>query len=347
VFWSSFSVHHYHIFFLYRLQLTLTKTCIWDLPFIYPFLLWISFFFWFVKLTGFFLYVFSKDLMVSFVDLIFQVYKCLKWRVQPQSSFLSSKQTSLEMLFLFFLHFICSSSSVHHVCFVYRLQLMLKKSWIWDLPFICPFLLWISFFFWFLKLTGIFLYVFYKDLMVSLLDLIFQCVNAWNEEYNHNPLLSSKKPSLAMLFLFFLNFICSSSSVHHLSFVYSLQLKTTNTFIWYFPLIFFFFVKTFFFCFSTELVWLFMFFYWDLMVSWLHLMFQVFKCFKWRVQPQTSFLTTKKSSLAMLYLFFWAFCSSSSSVLLFSISFFLFAFSSQQVCFFIFCSQFYWFLASS
>ena len=31
-------------FFLYRLQLTLTKTCIWDLSFIYPFLLWISFF---------------------------------------------------------------------------------------------------------------------------------------------------------------------------------------------------------------------------------------------------------------------------------------------------------------
>ena len=34
------------------------------------------------------------------------------------------------------------------------------------------------FFFWFLKLTGIFLYVFYKDVMVFLLDLIIQCVNA-------------------------------------------------------------------------------------------------------------------------------------------------------------------------
>ena len=98
------------------------------------------------KVTGIFLYVFSKDLMVSFVDLIFQVCKCLKWRVQPQTSFLTSKKPSLEMFFLFFLHFICSSSSVHHVCFVYRLQLTLKKTCIWDLPFICPFLLWISFF---------------------------------------------------------------------------------------------------------------------------------------------------------------------------------------------------------
>jgi len=96
-------------FFLYRLQLTLTKTCIWDLLFIYPFLLWMSFLFWFVKLTSIFIYVFSKDLMVSFVDLIFQLYKCLKWRVQPQTSFLTSKKPSLEMLFLFFLHFICSS----------------------------------------------------------------------------------------------------------------------------------------------------------------------------------------------------------------------------------------------
>jgi len=114
----------------------------------------------------------------------FSMCKCLKWRIQPQSFFLSSQKTSLEMLFPFFLHFICSSSSVHHVCFVYRLQLTLKKTCIWDLSFICPFLLWISFF-WFLKLTGIFLYVFYKDLMVFLLDLIFQCVNARNEEYNH------------------------------------------------------------------------------------------------------------------------------------------------------------------
>jgi len=103
-------------------------------------------FFWFLKLTGIFLYVFSKDLMVSLVDLIFQVCKCLKWRVHPQTSFLSSKKLSLEMLFLFFLHFICSSSSVHHVCFVYRLQLTLKKTCIWDLPFISPFSLWISFF---------------------------------------------------------------------------------------------------------------------------------------------------------------------------------------------------------
>jgi len=73
--------------------------------------------------------------------------------------------------------------------------------------------------------------------------------------------LSTKKPSLEMLFLFFLHFICSSSFVHHLSFVYSLQMKSTNTFMWYFPLIFFFFCRNlFFFGFSTKLVWFCMFF---------------------------------------------------------------------------------------
>ena len=71
-------------------------------------------FFWFLKLTGIVLYVLYKDLMVSLLDLIFQVCKCLKWRVQPQTYFLSSKKPSLEMLFLIFLHFICSSSFVHH-----------------------------------------------------------------------------------------------------------------------------------------------------------------------------------------------------------------------------------------
>jgi len=118
-----------------------------------------------------------------------------------------------------------------------------------------------------------------------------------------------------MLFLFFLHFICSSSFVHHLSFVYSLQLKSTNTFIWYFPLIFFFFCRNlFFFWFLNWSGMVLYVFYWDLMVSWLHLMFQVFKCLKWRLQPHTSFLTSKKPSLAMLYIFFWPFCCSSSSV---------------------------------
>jgi len=127
-----------------------------------------------VKLTGISLYVFSKDLMVSFLHLIFQVYKWLKWRVQPQTSFLTSKKSIVEMLFLFFLHFIFLSSSLHHVCFVYRLQLTLKKTCIWDLPLIYPFLLWMSIFICFLTLTGIFLYVFSKDLMVSFVHLIFQ-----------------------------------------------------------------------------------------------------------------------------------------------------------------------------
>jgi len=144
--WSSFSVHHYHFFFFtgfnWRLQRHASEICRSSIHFCCGYL-----FFLFHKLTGIFLYVFSKDLMVSLVDLIFQVFKCLKWRVQPQTSFLSSKKPSMEMLFLFFLHFICSSSSVHHVCFVYKLQLTLKKTCIWDLSFICPFLLWISFFF--------------------------------------------------------------------------------------------------------------------------------------------------------------------------------------------------------
>ena len=52
------------------------------------------------------------------------------------------KKTILEMLFLFFLHFICSSSYVHHVWFVYRLQQSLIKTCISDFPLIYPFLLW-------------------------------------------------------------------------------------------------------------------------------------------------------------------------------------------------------------
>jgi len=57
----------------------------------------------------------------------------------------------------------------------------------------------------------------------------------------------------------------------------------------------------------------------DLMVCFVHLIFQVYTRLKWRVQPHTSFWTTKKSSMAILYLFFWAFCRSYSCVLLLSI----------------------------
>jgi len=101
--------------------------------------LWISFFFCFLKRIGIVLYVFYWDLMVSLLDLMFQVFKCLKWRVQPQTSFLTSKKPSLEMLYIFFWAFICSSSSVHHVCFVYKLQLKITKTCIWDLSFILCF----------------------------------------------------------------------------------------------------------------------------------------------------------------------------------------------------------------
>ena len=72
----------------------------------------------------------------------FSMCKCFKWRVQPQSSFLSSKKSSLAMLFLFFLHFICSSSSVHHLSFVYSLQLKTTNTFMLYFPmiffFFCP-----------------------------------------------------------------------------------------------------------------------------------------------------------------------------------------------------------------
>jgi len=73
------------------------------------FLLSITFFFWFLNRTGMVLYVFFWDLMVSWLHLMFQVFKCLKWRVQPQTSVLTSKKPSLAMLYIFFWAFFCSS----------------------------------------------------------------------------------------------------------------------------------------------------------------------------------------------------------------------------------------------
>ena len=136
------------------------------------------------------------------------------------------------------------------------------------------------------------------------------------------------------LFIFFCSssFFCLQSSTEdykHIHVIFS------NDFL-------FFLSKPFFFWFLNRTGMVLYVFYWDLMVSWLHLMFQVFKCFKWRVQPQTSFLTSKKSSLAMLYLFFWAFCSSSSFVLL------LFFFSRYPffLCFLKLIGMFLYFLFS-
>jgi len=161
----------------------------------------------------------------------------LKWRVQPQTSFLTTKKSILEMLFLFFLHFICSSSSVHHVCFVYRLQLTLKNTCIWDFPFICPFLLWISFFLGLSRLTGIFLDFFYQDLLVFLLYLIFQCKCLKWRLQPQCFFLSSQRTSLELLFLFFLHFKRSSSSFHHVFFLYRLQLTLKKSWIWDLPFI--------------------------------------------------------------------------------------------------------------
>jgi len=58
-------------------------------------------FFGFVNLTGIFLEFFYKDLMVSFVHLIFQVYKWLKSRVQPQTSFFPPKNRLWRCFFYF------------------------------------------------------------------------------------------------------------------------------------------------------------------------------------------------------------------------------------------------------
>ena len=61
--------------------------------------------------------------------------------------FLNHKKKTMEMVSIFFWALFWSSSSIHHFSFLYRLQLTLTKTCIWDLSFICLFLLWISFFF--------------------------------------------------------------------------------------------------------------------------------------------------------------------------------------------------------
>jgi len=103
-------------------------------------------FFCFLKRTGMVLYVFYWDLMVSWLHLMFQVFKCLKWRVQPQTSVLTRKKPSLEMLYIFFWAIFCSSSSVH-ISFFYRLQLKSTNTCIWDFPFILCFFCRYLFFF--------------------------------------------------------------------------------------------------------------------------------------------------------------------------------------------------------
>jgi len=87
-----------------------------------------------------------------------------------------------------------------------------------------------------------------------------------------------------LLFIFFCSscFFClhaSTKEYKHIHLIFSFHLL--------------FLLSISFFCFLNRTGMVLYVLYWDLMVSWLHLMFQVFKCLKWRVQPQTSFLTSK------------------------------------------------------
>jgi len=101
-----------YVSFVYRLELNSTNTCIWDFPFILCFFCGDLYFFCFLKRTSMVHYVFYWDLSDSWLDLMFQVFKCLKWRVQPHPSVLNRKKPSMEMLYIFFLAF-----SIKHVFF--------------------------------------------------------------------------------------------------------------------------------------------------------------------------------------------------------------------------------------
>jgi len=132
------------------------------------------FIFLFLNLTGIFLYVFSKDLMVTLLDLIFQVYKWLKWRVQPQTSFLTSKKPILEMLLLFiiFLEGVCVQLKTTNTFMLYgrMIFLFLSKPFIFSTELV-----------WF--------FMFFPNILWFLLFILFfRYINVWNEEYNHRHL---------------------------------------------------------------------------------------------------------------------------------------------------------------
>jgi len=119
------------------------------------------------------LYVFYWDLSDSWLDLMFQVFKSLKWRVQPHPCVLNHKNR-LWRCFIFFLSFLvfiffCSS-------FFFCLQASTEDYKHMHMRFFVHlmFLLWRCFFFCFLKWTSMVLYVFYWDLSDSWLDLMFQ-----------------------------------------------------------------------------------------------------------------------------------------------------------------------------
>jgi len=103
------------------------------------------------------------------------------------------------------------------------------------------------------------------------------------------------------IFLFIFTLIFRSSYV---SFVYRLELKSTNTCIWDFSFIFCFFCGDLFLCFLKRTGMVLYVFYWDLSDSWLDLMFHVFKCLKWRVQPHPSVLKPQKTEYGDALYFF-------------------------------------------
>ena len=115
-------------------------------------------------------------------------------------------------IFLTFHRFIFS---VHHVCFLFRLQLKVKKDM--HLRFSLHLSIFVVdiWFFGFFNLTVIFLEFVYKDLIFFLFILFFRYINGWNEEYNHRRLFFPPKIRLWRCFFYF-SYI---SSFHLLLFI--------------------------------------------------------------------------------------------------------------------------------
>ena len=254
-----------------------------------------------MKLTGIFLDVFCKDLMVSFVHLIFQVYKWLKSRVQPQTSFLTTKKPIMELFFLFFLHFIVSSSLfimfVFFSGFNWRLNRHASEISRSSVHFCCGYLFfWVCqpncYFSWiFLQRSNVFFCLSYfsgREMveMKSTTTYIF----FFHQKTHYGDVFSiflsfHLSSSLFIMFVFFSGFNwrlkrhaseISRSSVHFCcGYLFFLFVNLTGIFL--------------------------QFFYKDLMFFFLHLIFQLHKWLKSRVQPSTS-----EISLSSVH-----FCSSS------------------------------------
>jgi len=153
------------------------------------FLLWTSFYYWFFKRNGTVLDVFYLDLMVSWLHLMFQVFKCLKWRVQPQSSVLPPKNR-VWRCFIFF----SELSSVHVLLFIMFL-LFTGFNWRW---------VWHASFFNHQKTeSDDALYIFLIFLLfIFFCSSFFFCLQSSTEEYKHIHLIFS----FDLLFLLSINF---------------------------------------------------------------------------------------------------------------------------------------------